>query len=221
MIKSLEKATAHMSRDFIELENLQSNPASAAKFAQACYMRVKQVLIDDLAKFKPDHNLIFSDGQKVVRKENAEYSYSIMAVDGFDNMVRSNPDFTISIALEHNANGKSEAIAVVILKVVGGELYFCEKGFGAFLNNRRIRVSKRTTGGFVVATEDQNLVEDKNSSIRTYGCNSLAVAYVASSRLEKAFFKNQHTQYLKPLMLLVREAGGKITETEKSILVSN
>jgi len=221
MIKSIEKATAHMSRDFIELENLQSNPATAGKFAQACYQRVKQVLIEDLAKFRPDHNLYFSDGQKVIRKENAEYSFNIMAVDGFENMMRSSPDFTICMALEHNSAGKKEVIAVVILKVVGGELYYCEKGFGAFLNNRRIRVSKRTVGDFVIAAEDASLVEGKNFSLRNYGCSSLSVAYVASSRLEKAVFKNQNTEFLKPLMLLVREAGGKISENEKAIIVSN
>ena len=222
MIKSIEKATAHMSRDFIELENLQSNPTSAAKFANACYQRVKQVLIDDLAKFRPDHNLIFSDGQKVIRKENAEYSYSICAVDGFDNMLRSNPDFTVAMALEHqNASGKKEPIAMVILKVVGGELYYCEKGFGAFLNNRRIRVSKRNVGNFVVACEDQSLLEDAKSSLRMYGCRTLEVAYVASSRLEKAIFKNQNSEFLRPFLLLIREAGGKISENEKSILVSN
>ncbi len=222
MIKSIEKATAHMSRDFIELENLQSNPASAAKFASACYQRVKQVLIDDLAKFRPDHNLIFSDGQTVVRKENAEYTYSVLAVDGYDNMVRSSGDFAISIALEHtSAVGKKEPIAAVILRIVGGELYYCEKGFGAFLNNRRLRVSKRTTGNFVIAAEDSSLIEDKGASLRAYGCRSLEVAYVASSRLEKAIFKNENTEFLKPFLLLIREAGGKIIETEKSITVSN
>lgn len=221
MIKAVEKATAHMSRDFNELENLQSNPASAAKFASACYQRVKQVLIDDLAKFRPDHNLIFSDGQKVIRKENAEYSYLVLAVDGFDNMLRSNPDFTVAMALEHtNAAGQKEAIALVITKVVGSETYYCEKGFGAFVNNRRIRVSKRTAGSCVLAAEDATLVEDQNSSLRSYGCRSLEVAYVASSRLEKAIFKNQNTELLKPFLLLVREAGGKISETEKSIIVS-
>ena len=221
MIKCLEKATAHMSRDFIELENLQSNPTSAAKFAQACYQRVKLVLVDDLAKFRPDHNIYFSDGQKVIRKENAEYSYTVLAVDGFDNMLRSNPDFTIAIALEHNSAGKKESIAVVILKVVGGELYYCEKGFGAFLNNRRIRVSKRTIGDFVIAAQDASLVEGKNFSLRNYGCRSLEIAYVASSRLEKAVIPNKNTDYVKPFMLLVREAGGKISENEKAIIVSN
>jgi myo-inositol-1(or 4)-monophosphatase len=222
MIKSLEKSTSHVSRDFIELENLQSNPASAAKFAEACYQKVKKLLIDDLSKIRPDYNLIFADGQKLIRKENAEYSFIISAIDGFENLLRSNPDFTSSIALEHsNSAGKKEVIAVVILKIVGGETSYCEKGFGAFLNNRRIRVSKRTGSNPVVATSEESLVEEKPVSLRNYGCRTMEIAYVASARIEKAFFRKDKSEFLQHLFLLIKEAGGKISENEKSIVISN
>ena len=221
MIKSLEKSTAHVSRDFIELENLQSNPMSAAKFAESCYQKVKKLLIDDLSKIRPDYNLIFTDGQKLIRSEKAEYSFIISVIDGFENLLRSNPDFTSSIALEHcNAAGKKEVIAVVILKIVGGETSYCEKGFGAFLNNRRIRVSKRISN-MIAATAEENLVEDKQISLRNYGCRSMEIAYVASARIEKAFFRKDKSEFLQPLFLLVKEAGGKISENEKLIVISN
>ncbi|MDX2083281.1 MAG: inositol monophosphatase family protein [Rickettsiales bacterium] len=222
IIKAIEKATAHMSRDFIELENLQSNPFSAGKFANACYNRVKQVLADDLSKLRPQYNLIFSDGQNLIRKKDAEYSYIIHPIDGFANLTRSNPDFTVAIALEHQSeNAVKESISVAISKIFGGEIFYCEKGFGAYSNNRRIRVSKRTGADLIMACEDQDLVNDKNQILRSYGCRTMELAYVASARLEKAIFKNQNTQFLKPFALLVREAGGKIIEEEKSITVSN
>jgi myo-inositol-1(or 4)-monophosphatase len=222
IIKSIEKATAHMSRDFMELENLQTNPASANKFASSCYNKVKQILIDDLSKVRPDYNLIFADGQKLIRQENAEYSLIIFPIDGFSNITRSNPDFTVAVALEHlNANGQRESISVVISKIVGGELYYCEKGFGAYANNRRIRVSKRMGSDLVVASEDQNFLSDKNQSFRSHGCRTLEIAYVASSRLEKALFKKQDLELLKPFLLLVKEAGGKVLEEEKFISASN
>jgi len=220
IVKSLEKATAHMSRDFIELENLQSNSASADRVSVSCYNRVKQVLVDDLSKVRPDYNIIFSDGQKMIRKENAEYSYIIHVVDGFDNLKRSNPDFTVAIALEHKApNGQKEAISLAIGKVFGGESYYCEKGFGAFLNNRRIRTSKRTSGEVLVATNDKSLLTPKEQ-LRSYGCKTLEIAYVASSRLEKAIYKQEEFELFKPFTLLVREAGGKITEDDKTITIS-
>lgn len=227
IIKAIEKATAHMSRDFNELEHLQSNPTSASKFAVACYNRVRQVLVEDLSKFRPDYNLIFSDGQNVIRSKDAEYSFVIFPIDGYDNLIRSNPDFTVAVALEHlNANGERESISVAISKVFGSETYYCEKGFGAYMNNRRIRVSKRTGGETqVISSEDQAALAekmgDKKYSMRTYGCRTLDVAYLSASRLEMAMFKKKNYELLKPFLLLVREAGGKISEEEKFILASN
>jgi len=227
IIKAIEKATAHMSRDFNELEHLQSNPTSAARFATACYNRVRQILLDDLSKFRPDYNLIFSDGQNIIRNKDAEYSCVIFPIDGFDNLIRSNPDFTVAVALEHRSeNGQKEPIAVAISKIFGSETYYCEKGFGAYMNNRRIRVSKRSLGEIpVIASEDQNLVAekmgDKKFAMRTYGCRTLDLAYLSASRLEMALIKKKNHELLKPFLLLVREAGGKISEEEKFILASN
>ncbi len=113
IMKAIEKATAHMPRDFIELENLQSNPFSANKFANSCYARVKQILSDDLSKLRPEYNLIFSDGQNIIRNKDAEYTYIIHPIDGFTNLTRANPDFTVAVALEHlGANGQRESISV-------------------------------------------------------------------------------------------------------------
>ena len=205
----------HMPRDFTELEHLQSNPASAEKFAAACYHKVKQILVDDLLKIRPEFNLIFADGQKVIYNKDAEYSYIIHTIDGFSNLMRSQPDFTVAIALEHKSpNGEKEAISVAISKIFGGELYYCEKGFGAFLNNRRIRVSKRNSGEILTASEIDN-------SSRSYGCRTLALAYLASSRIERAVFSKEDYDLLRPFLLLVKEAGGRIVEDEKSVSVFN
>jgi myo-inositol-1(or 4)-monophosphatase len=198
IVKAIEKATFRMSRDFIELENLQTNPASAAKFANACYNKVKQVLLEDLTRLRGDYNIFFSDGEKVIRSNNAEYSYVIFPIDGMENLLRSNPDFTVAIALRHHdKNGGSEAISVAISKIVGGENYYCEKGFGAFANNRRIRVSKRPASDFaLVASENSSLLPSGKTSLRSYGCRTMELAYVASSRLEKAIFSKENSELL-------------------------
>ncbi len=221
ILKAVEKATSRMSRDFIELENLQSNPMSAQKFASACYVRVKQVLVEEFSKLRPEYNIIFSDGEKVINSQNAEYSYIIHPIDGFANLTRSSSDFAVAVALEHkNPAGQKEAISVAIAKVFGGETYYCEKGFGAYVNNRRIRVSKRTSGEMLTAAEDHTFVTDKNVSLRAYGCRTLEMAYVDCSRLEKAIFKNQNYELFRPFMLLVKEAGGKVVEDDNKITVS-
>jgi myo-inositol-1(or 4)-monophosphatase len=231
IVKALEKATSHVSRDFIELENLQTNPASASRFTTSCYNKVKQILTDDFSKIRPDYNLFFSDGTSIINNKNAEYSYLILAIDGINNLLRSNPDFTVAVALQHHSqDGKKESISAAICKIYGNETYYCEKGFGAYLNSRRIRVSKRSKNdGFVIACEDQNFFADeafvklavKNFSQRAYGCRSLEVGYLAAARLDMCLFKNQDYELLKPFLLLVREAGGKISEEENFIVVSN
>ena len=224
IVKAIEKASAFASRDYIELENLQSNPTSANRFANSCYNKIKQTLADDFSKFRPNYNMIFSDGEKIIRNKDAEYSYIIFPIEGMPNLGRAHPDFTIAVALVHkNELGHRESISVAISKIYGGELYYCEKGFGSYLNNRRIRVSKRIPNNdLVVSSEDQAAITaklaGKNFSMRSHGCRSLELAYVAAARLEMALFSKKDLELFKPLLLIVKEAGGKIIEEEKAII---
>jgi myo-inositol-1(or 4)-monophosphatase len=219
ILKAIEKASVHMPRDFTELEHLQVNPSTADKFAAACYRKVKKILIDDLSKIRPDYNLIFADGEKIIRSEDAEYSYVIYPIDGFSNLMRSNPDFTVAVALEHkNKNGEKEPISVAISKIFGSELYYCEKGFGAYLNNRRIRVSKRNSASISAEVVAVNEIE-KGS--RNYGARTLALAYMASAKIEKVVFAKEGSELIKPFTLLIREAGGRVVEDEKSLAALN
>lgn len=220
IVKAVEKAASRVSRDFNELENLQNNTATANKFANACYNRVKEILIDDLSKIRPDYNMFFSDGQKIITNPDAEYSYMIFPIDGLANLVRSSPDFTVAIALQHlGENGQKETISLVINKIFGGEVYYSEKGFGSYLNNRRIRVSKRGNNDLpLIASNDSSLI-GKNFSPRTYGCNSLEVAYLASCRLDGVILENNNL--VNSMLLLVKEAGGKIIVGSSTTLASN
>ncbi len=220
IIKAIEKATARMSRDYIELENLQSNVFSANKFVNSCYQRAKEVLFDDLSKIRPDYNIFFSDGQKIIRDEKAEYSYVIFPIDGLENLSRANPDFTVAVALQHlNESGQTESISLAVSKIFGGEIYYCEKGFGAYLNNRRIRVSKRSMSDSpLIETKKPSALNDKFLP-RHYGCNTLALSYLASCRLDGAIFESN--ALLKPFLLLVKEAGGKVEESSDLFVASN
>lgn len=231
ILKAIEKATARISRDFSELENLQMNPTSAVKFTNAAYAKIKEILIEDLSNVRPEYNIVFADGQKVINKETAEYNFVIYPIDGINNLVRAIPDFTIAIALEHiNKDGTRESISVAINKIIGNELYYCEKGFGAFLNNRKIRTSKRGSDETpLICLDDysyfdqdlKNSIGVKSFSLRSYGCRTLEIAYLASAKFDLAFFKNWNYEYLKPFLLLVREANGKVFEKEKFVLASN
>lgn len=243
MIKAINNAATHVSRDFIELENLQSNPVSAQKFALACCQKIKKILLQEFSKFRPDHDLIFSDGEEMQRGSSGNrYRLNINILDGIDNLLRASGDFVVAVALTYqNQQGEFEPIANAIFKAIGNEMFYCEKGFGAYLNNRRLRVSKRNSGQILVACNDFEILpkssEKQNFLLRNYGCNNLEIGYLAASRLEKVILKkplssktspqiassssSYFENFIRPFFLLVLESGGSISENDNSVILSN
>ena len=232
IIKALEKASNHVARDFVELENLQANPVSANKFASLTYNRIKQILIDEFTKYRADYDIVFSDSQQILRKENNEYCLRIIALDGIDNFSRAHPDFTIAVALTHNSGDKNyQTIAMAIIKIIQGELFYCEKGFGAYLNNRRLRVSKRNPSQQIIASDiiisdkmisDLLISQDHMKNIPyNYGCSTLAIAYFACARLEKVILNKNNSPFLKSFLLIAKESGGKVEEKDNLLILTN
>jgi len=231
IIKAIEKASIHISRDFVELENLQSNPASCGKFAISSYNRVKQILIEDFAKFRHDFNIIFSDSSEIINQKDAEYTLLVHAIDGIENFHRSSPDFTVSIALIHkNSQGQSETISLAISKVIGGELYYSEKGYGAFVNNRRIRVSKRpknqksqiiTAGDNLKLLQEYYQEQEGNVMFRNFGCKTLDIAYFASARIDQIIYQKAGNDLFHPFFLLAKEAGGRVMIEDQKFILNN
>lgn len=232
IIKALEKVSNHVARDFVELENLQANPVSANKFASLTYNRIKQILIDEFTKYRADYDIVFSDSQQILRKENNEYCFRIIALDGIDNFSRAHPDFTIAVALTHNSGDKNyQTIAMVIIKIIQGELFYCEKGFGAYLNNKRLRVSKRNPSQQLIASDilisdkmisDLLISQDHMKNIPyNYGCSTLAIAYFACARLEKVILNKNNSPFLKSFLLIAKESGGKVEEKDNLLILTN
>lgn len=223
IIKAIEKASIHLPRDFMELENLQSNPNSADNFARHCYTKVKKIISEDIMKFRPDFNITFDDGSKIINNNKAEYNLLIYAIDGFDNLARSNPNFSIAIALQHiDENGEKNSIAVAINNSFSKELYYAEKGFGAFLNSRRIRVSKRTGSNLNVFCQEKSFLE-KDSKFQTLslGAKTLEISYLASARAEKLFISKEEFKKVEPFSLLVKEAGGRVEQKDNFFIIGN
>ena len=221
IIKALEKVSNHISRDFVELENLQANPVSANKFANSTYSRVKQILTDEFIKLRSDYNIFFSDNTKIIQQENAQYSFVINALDGLENFARSNPDFAVSVALQFQGDNQPvQTIAMAIFKIIGSELFYCEKGFGAFLNNRRIRVSKRSSAHQLTIGNDFK-ASDQQNNFYNFGCFAMAVAYFSSARVEKVVYKINGDNFLSPFLLLAKEAGGSAEVIGDKIILSN
>jgi myo-inositol-1(or 4)-monophosphatase len=231
IIKSLEKISARLARDFVELENLQSNNFSAVKFANSCYKRIEETLIEELKKVRGEYNFELVDGRIIIHNPHSEYQYIVCPVDGLFNLSRSIQSFSSFVALEHiSKDGKKEVISTTILNVAANEIYLCEKGSGAFLNNRKIRISKRelkdgvlcsiSNPSLITHSIAQNLQTNK-VVFQVSNCASLDIAYFAAGKIDLCIFEEGDKNFLKAILLLAKEAGGEVIEKDGLILVSN
>jgi myo-inositol-1(or 4)-monophosphatase len=231
IIKSLEKMSARLARDFVELENLQSNNFSAAKFANSCYQRIEESLVDELKKVRGTYNFQMADGRRIVHNPNSEYQYIVCPIDGLLNLSRSLQSFSCFVALEYVAqDGTTEVINSAILNVVANEIYPCEKGSGAFLNNRKIHVSRRELkDGILCSLSNHNLInhplvqdlQKNKATFQTTNCSSIDIANLASGKIDLCIFHKEDKDFIKAFLLLALEAGGQIFEKDDLILVAN
>ncbi len=141
IIKALDKISHKIARDFGEIENMQNNNFTAAKFANSCYLAVKKQLIRELGAINPQYNIRFLDGEEIINDKNSRFCYLIAPIDGLLNLSRSIPSFTSVIALEETKDNKKEITCCAINNIINGETYAASKNNGAFLNNIRIKCS--------------------------------------------------------------------------------
>ncbi len=230
MLKACEKGANYMLRDFFELGSLQSNSKTAKKFTNSSFQRVKKIITEDLIKFKPNFNYYFSDGDKIINDKNSQYHFVIFPINGLDNLQRANSDFVIAIALNYGVNfEESNPVAVVINKIIPNEVFYCEKGFGAFLNNKRIKISsKQKEDSILINNFDDfkslNLQSQSTISARTYGSEILELTYLACNRLDLVSLGNaSDSKLILPFALIAIEAGAKKIENykENKIILAN
>jgi myo-inositol-1(or 4)-monophosphatase len=231
IIKSLEKVSSRLARDFVELENLQSNNFSAAKYANSSYQRIEESLVDELKKVRGTYNFQMTDGRKLIHNPASEYQYIVCPIDGLLNLSRSLQSFSCFVGLEHiTSDGKKEVIGTAILNVVANETYACEKGSGAFLNNRKIHVSRREMKDGILCSLsnhdliNHSLVQDlqKNKAVfQTSNCASLDIANFAAGKIDLCIFHASEKDFIKSFLLLATEAGGEIIEKDDLILGKN
>lgn len=231
IFKTLEKISSRLARDFVELENLQGNNFSSVKFANSAFKRVEETIVIELQKVRQEYNVLFADGRTIVNNPNSEYQYIVCPVDGLLNLSRAIPAFTSFVALEYKApNGVSEVISLSILNVVSNEMYVCEKGSGAHLNNRKIKASKRELkDGILCALSNHELINHKivqglkkdKATFQTSNCSSLDLAEFAAGKIDLCIFDKADEKFLKAISLIAVEAGGKVIERDGLIIVSN
>ncbi|MFN3075657.1 MAG: inositol monophosphatase family protein [Alphaproteobacteria bacterium] len=222
MTAAAKKAARGLVRDFGEVEQLQVSLKGTNDFVSAADIKTEQTLVRELRKSRPDYGFLREEGGGEVGRD-ASHRWVIDPLDGTTNFLHGIPHFSISIGLERDG----EIIAGVVYHPIADEMYYAEKGLGAFLNDRRLRVSARrridesliATGipylgrpGHEVFLAQVRAVMASTAGVRRMGSAALDLAYVAAGRYDGFWEMNLAAWDVAAGIVIVREAGGYVTE---------
>ncbi|MCH2546703.1 MAG: inositol monophosphatase [Alphaproteobacteria bacterium] len=227
MTRAVIKASRGLRRDYGEVTHLQVSKKGTADFVSNADVNAERVLQKELQHARPKFGFLMEEGGEIAGEDD-RHRWIIDPIDGTSNFIHAVPYFCISVALERTSSiGEREIIAAVIYDPLRDELFTAEKASGAFLNDRRIKVSgRRDVEDALLSTALPRSFRDNykpalsmmtgmtgsSAGIRCFGAAALDLAYVATGRFD-GFWSNS----LKPWdiaagMLLVKEAGGEVTE---------
>jgi len=209
MIKAAEKASKSVIRDFGELEKLQVSKKGPNDFVTKTDKYVEKILIEELSKAKKNYSFLSEEVGEIENKDK-ENIWIIDPIDGTTNFLHGIPHFAICIALE----SKKEIISGLIFDPIKDEMFFAEKNKGAYLNNRRLRVSKKNSIDECLFSSNHEGVKFSNLNMRYSGCAALDLAYVASGRLDGFFHNKINIWDVAAGVLLVKEAGGIVNNLD-------
>lgn len=222
MTAAAQKAARGLVRDLGELEHLQVSKKGPADYVSKADHRAEGILRAELTKARPTYGLLMEESGAVAGSDTSN-RWVVDPLDGTTNFLHGIPHFSISIALERDG----EPFAGVIYSPVHDEMYVAEKGLGAFLNGRRLRVSARrsvdealfATGIPFRGIPDHELflrqleaVMKVSAGVRRYGSAALDLAYVAAGRYDGYWENGLSPWDVAAGIVLVREAGGFVTD---------
>lgn len=222
MANAARKAQRSLIRDFNEVEHLQVSKKGPADFVSAADRKAEKILQQELAKLRPDFGFIMEEGGRVEAKDGKSY-WIIDPLDGTTNFLHGIPHFAISVGVQR----EDELIAGIVLDVVRDELFWAEKGVGAYVNERRLRVSARRklteavfgTGipfhgkpGHAAFVKDLTTIMPEVAGIRRMGAAALDLCYVAAGRFDGFWESGLSAWDMAAGIVLVREAGGMVTD---------
>ncbi len=218
------KAGRRLKRDFGEVEMLQVSLKGPGDFVSIADKRAEETLYQELSKARPGYGFLGEEGGE---REGADktHRWIVDPLDGTTNFLHGIPHFAVSIALER----EGQLVAGVIYNPAIDEMYVAEKGGGAFLNDRRLRVSaRRKVEDCLIATGIPHLgrpehqrfrdelaaIQNRVAGIRRMGAAALDLAYVAAGRYDGYWERHLHAWDVAAGMLLVREAGGFVSDAD-------
>jgi myo-inositol-1(or 4)-monophosphatase len=210
MIKAVEKASKLVIRDFGEVEKLQISKKGPRDFVTKTDKRVENIIIEELSKTKKNYSFLSEEIGKIKNKDE-ENIWIIDPIDGTTNFLHGIPHFAICIALQSNR----EIVSGLIFDPIKDEMFFAEKNKGSYINNQRLRVSKKNVIDDCLFSSNHDGVRISNFNMRYTGCASLDLAYVAAGRFDGFFQNDINIWDVAAGSLMVREAGGIVNDLNK------
>jgi myo-inositol-1(or 4)-monophosphatase len=227
MDRAARKAGAKLRRDFHEVQQLQVSKKGPADFVSKADKQAEDTLFNELDRARPDYNFLMEESGEIAGDPDKP-RFIIDPLDGTSNFLHGIPHFAISIAVEElMANGKREVTSALIYQPLTDESFWAEKGKGAWLQDKRLRVSARRNldecliatgipfmghGNFAQWTRIFGAVAPEVAGIRRLGAASLDLAWVAAGRYDGYWEADLKPWDVAAGMLIVREAGGFVTD---------
>ncbi|HEV2561328.1 MAG TPA: inositol monophosphatase family protein [Rhizomicrobium sp.] len=224
MMAAARKAGRKLIRDFGEIENLQISLKGPADFVTIADQRTERILVEELTTARPGYNFLLEESG-VVEGPDKSHRFIIDPLDGTTNFLHGIPHFAISIGLER----EGQLVSAVIFNPITDEMYVAEKGQGAYLNDKRLRVAARkhlkeallSTGipflgreGHERFLKELEPVMNASAGVRRFGSAALDLAYVAAGRYDAFWERNLKAWDMAAGILLVREAGGVVSDLD-------
>jgi myo-inositol-1(or 4)-monophosphatase len=224
MTDAVMKASRSLKRDFGEVENLQVSRKGPGDFVSAADRKAEKILRETLEKARPGYGFILEESG-VIEGTDTSHRWHIDPLDGTTNFLHGLPQFAISVGLERDG----QVVAGVIYDPAKDELFIAEKGKGAYLNNRRIRVAARTDmadavvacglphigrGDHGLFLREMAAVMGHVGGLRRWGAAALDLAYVACGRFDGYWERGLNSWDMAAGILMVREAGGFVADAD-------
>jgi len=216
------KAGRSLSRDFGEVQNLQVSMKGPGDYVSQADRKAEDIIFAELSRARPGYGFLMEE-RGAVSGDDDQHRWIVDPLDGTTNFLHGIPVFSVSIALER----QSQIVAGVVYNPAMDELYTAERGGGAFLNDRRLRVAARAKlsdtvigcgvphlgrghhGNFLV--ELRNVMAEV-SGVRRLGSAALDLAYVAAGRMDGFWETGLSAWDIAAGVLLIREAGGFVSD---------
>jgi len=224
MIAAARKAARGLARDFGEVSELQVSKKGQADFVSAADLKSEEVVFEALSKARPGYGFLMEE-RGAVDGSDKTHRWIVDPLDGTTNFLHAIPHFAVNIALER----EGLIVAAVTFNPISNELFWAEKGKGAYVSDRRLRVSARKRmdeallgtgipflghGQHARFLKELHQVSQRVAGVRRIGAAALDLAYVAAGRLDGFWERDLSAWDIAAGLLLVTEAGGTVSDAD-------